>query len=279
MTSSDHDREPDAAASAASVPTGARVVTDRHELVEFFSDRRAVHVYALADLDDRYWPSSRWYRRGDAVVGLVALPDGDAVACYAVATRDPDGTLGLLADLAPSLPSGQLVTGPVGTAQALAVRTIRWSGPHTRFELVDRSALPPPDERVEPLGRADLAALSGLYAVEPEAAFFLPHMVDDDTFVGVRGADGGLVAAAGTHVVSAEQRVAAIGAVYTHPAHRGRGLGRATTAAVVRRLDRRHGGRPDVIGLNAADDNDAARHMYRSMGFRPIQPYEEAQLG
>lgn len=255
-------------------PAGARLVTDPGELVRFFADRTAAHVYALADLDEPFWSGSRWYRRGDAVVGLIGLPSGDGLACYSVATRDPAATLDLLADLAPGLPSGLLITGPVGLAETLAaVRPLTWHAPHVRYELVEPSVLPVSDPRVRPLGPADLAGLRTLYDADPGAVFFLPHMLDDGTFVGV-WAEGALVAAAGTHVLSRGRGVAAIGAVYTAPAHRGRGLGRAVTAAVARELV------PLVatIGLNVAAANASARHVYESIGFTPILTYEEAEL-
>lgn len=255
-------------------PVGARIVHDPAALVVFFSDRVAVHVYALADLEEPFWSGSRWYRRGDAVVGLVGLPSGEGLACYSVATRDPAGTLDLLAELAPDLPSGLLITGPVGLADALApARPLVWHAPHVRHELVDPDALPELDPRVEPLGPDDLAELQALYDSDPGAVFFLPHMLDDGAFVGVRDA-GRLVAAAGTHVLSAAHGVAALGAVYTAPSHRGRGLGRAITVAVTRHL------LPLVptIGLNVAAANTGARRIYEAVGYAPVLTYDEAEL-
>lgn len=255
-------------------PAGATIVGDTAELAEFFDDRPAVHVYALADLDEPFWSASRWYRRGDAVVGLVGLPSGQGVACYSVSTRDPAGTLDLLVDLAPELPSGLLMTAPTGLAVALGpVRLLAWTANLVRYELTDPSRLPVVDERVVPLGRDDLDELRELYDAEPGAVFFLPHMLDDGAFVGVR--EGGrLVAAAGTHVLSADRAVAALGAVYTAPAARGRGLGRAVTAAVTRRLT----ARVATIGLNVLTSNVAARRIYDSIGFTAILEYEEAEL-
>jgi predicted GNAT family acetyltransferase len=86
--------------------------------------------------------------------------------------------------------------------------------------------------------------------------------------------DGRLVAAAGTHVLSTEHGVAALGAVYVAPTHRGHGLGRAITTAVTRNLLPR----VPTIGLNVAAANVGARRIYESIGFAPIFPYEEAEL-
>jgi ribosomal protein S18 acetylase RimI-like enzyme len=266
---------PIAAAEWPDPPADSRIVTDRDELGEFYADRTAAHIYALADLDEPFWSGSRWYRRGDAVVGLIGLPSGEGLACYSVATRDPDGTLDLIADLAPDLSPGLLITGPARLAETLsAVRPLTWHAPHLRYELTDRSALPALDPRVEALDRGDLDEIQALYDADPGSVFFLPHMLDNGAFVGVReGAR--LVATAGTHVLSSTYRVAAIGAVYAAPAVRGRGLGRAITVAVTRHLL----GRVDTIGLNVAAANTPARRIYESIGFTTVLPYEEAELG
>lgn len=255
-------------------PDGARIATDPAELAAFFSDRVAVHIYALADLGEPFWSGSRWYRRGDAVVGLVGLPSGEGLACYSVSTRDPVSTLRLLSDFAPHLPPGLLITGPTGLAGAIApVRPVVWHAPHVRYELVDREAIPPVDPRVESLGPGDLGEIEALYDSDPGAVFFLPHMLDDGAFVGVR-VDGRLVAAAGTHVLSLEHGVAALGAVYTAPSQRGRGLGRAITVAVTRHLLPR----VPTIGLNVAAANTNARRIYESIGFAPVLDYDEAEI-
>ncbi len=254
------------------IPTGAALVDDPDELAEFFADQPAVHIYALADLDPPYWSGSTWFRRNDAVVGVVRLPDGEGVATYAVSTRDPGGTRTLLSEILPSLPAGQLVTAPLGASNDLTERDAAWSGLHVRYELTNPEALPP-SPLVELLGIDDLDDVLALYRREPGAAFFLPHMLGSDTFVGVREA-GTLVAIAGTHVVSPLRGVAAIGGVYTSPEYRGRGLAAQTTAGVIRRLP----AQIEVVGLNVSASNDAAQRVYERIGFEAILEYEEFEL-
>ena len=261
------------------VPPGAELVPDPATLIGFYADHRAAHVYALVDLEEPFWSLSRWYRRGNAVVGLVSMPPDPnssttSNAVYAVSTRDPDGRLELLVQLLPQLRPGQLITGPIGLGDALRPhRELEWDMPMERYHLARPEDLPPPDERVVPLGRSDLPALVSLYESDPGAAFFLPHMIDDQGFVGVfDGPD--LVAAAGTHVLSESQRCAAIGAVYSRPSHRGQGLGAAVTAGAAHRIL----GRVDTVGLNVATGNIAARTIYETIGFDSILTYEEAQL-
>jgi len=251
-----------------------RTVDDRGELLDFFADDRRAHLYALADLDDPFWSESTWWRRGDAVVGLIGLPENGGNAVYAVATRDVPGTLELLGELAHRYPPGTLVTGPVGCGQALAAaHQIAWSRTYHRYHHRRPDRLVPRRWSPEPLARHHVDQLAELYASDPGAAFFLPSMLDTDAFVGVRH-DGRLIAAAGAHVVSERQRVAAIGGVVTHPQHRRQGLGHDATVGVVRRL----AGRVDDIGLNCADANTGARQLYLEMGFDQHIPYEECGL-
>ena len=270
-------------------PPGVRVVDDPEELHEYFGDRPDVHAYALADLEEPYWSASRWYRRDDAVVGLVGLPDR-LLAAYAVTTRDPSATNELVADIAPALPSGLLMTGPVGLTRRLErVRPIAWHGPHERSLLVDPSprasdraagGRPHREWVVESLGPTDRGRLEALHATDPGAVYFPASMLDDATFVGIRrDGDPALAAASGTHVVSDRHRVAAIGAVLTHPSRRGQGLGRLATAGTIRRIDERWPDEPGAtIVLNVSSDNGPARRVYDSLGFRAIHTYEEAEL-
>lgn len=256
------------------IPPGATRVDDPAPLVAHYCEDRAVHIYALADLEPPFWEPSRWYQRGDAVVGIVSLPGGEGAAVYGVSTIDPEGALALLVDLLDELPPGQLITAPTGLAAAVTPhRGVAWSGPHLRYALRDRSCIGSRSAALVDLGPDDLEELQDLYAVEPGAAFFLPHMLGDDTFVGVRKG-GELVAAGGTHVLSVDHGVAAIGGVYTRPEHRGEGLGSMVTSGVVHRL----GGRVATIGLNVAEGNNTARRVYERLGFESIWRYEECEL-
>ena len=251
----------------------ARVVTDPSELHELYSRDAHLHLYALIDLEEPYWSASTWWRNGDAALGLVGLPDG-ATVVYAVSSADPSGTLALAAELSPQIPPG-LVTGVTGIAEVLRSigRPIAWQRGYHRYHLTDRNRVPSVDESVVALGPSNVDDALALYALAPGAAFFTPAMLSDDTFVGVRH-DGELVAIAGTHGISDTKRVAAIGAVFTHPLHRGRGLGTLTTAGVINRI----GDRAGTIGLNCTDANTRAIRIYEAMGFEPKLAYEECEL-
>jgi ribosomal protein S18 acetylase RimI-like enzyme len=120
-------------------------------------------------------------------------------------------------------------------------------------------------EDVKRLRQLDVAALRRLYAdgetTGESPDFFYDSMVPHGVFFGVyEGPE--LVAAAGTHLFAPEEGAAAIGNVYVRRDRRGRGLGRAVTAAVLHRL--RH---LEVVGLNVREDNIPAIRVYESLGF------------
>ena len=100
---------------------------------------------------------------------------------------------------------------------------------------------------------------------------FGPAQMHEGAFYGVL-ADGQLVAAAGTHLVSPTYGVAAVGNIFTHPDYRGRGHGTATTSAVVAEL--LHRGIRDVV-LNVGQDNAGAIRIYERLGFERYCPFLE----
>lgn len=115
------------------------------------------------------------------------------------------------------------------------------------------------------LGPHDVPALQRLYAdgdaLGESPDFFFPSMVTDGVFFGIYEGPQ-LIAAAGTHLFSREEQVAAVGNIYTRRDRRGRGLGRDVTIAVVDALNG-----IGTIALSVRADNAAALGLYESLGF------------
>jgi ribosomal protein S18 acetylase RimI-like enzyme len=254
-------------------PSPAR---DRQALLALFGRDRDAHPYGIADLE-QLWHRSRWWRREDAVVGLLELPGATLPVGYAIAAREPAATLDLLADVGAVdlLPAAFVITGPPGLSHRLA----GWyhahrSSDYLKMALPPSATIPAPDPRVRTLTPVDLPGLQALYATDPAAGdFFHPGLLATGCYLGVEVA-GELVASAGVHVLDPVNGVAAIGNVATTPAYRGRGLGRLVTAAVCHRLR----GQVHTIGLNVAPDNLAALSLYRRLGFVEVLAFEEAEL-
>ena len=80
-----------------------------------------------------------------------------------------------------------------------------------------------------------------------------------------------LIAAAGTHVISPQLGLAAVGNVYTHREYRGQGLGKVVTSAVTAELFQSC----DTVVLNVRADNPPALALYRALGYRAATEFEE----
>jgi ribosomal protein S18 acetylase RimI-like enzyme len=94
--------------------------------------------------------------------------------------------------------------------------------------------------------------------------FFEQHQVTAGRTVGIRDADGLLVAMAGTHVLSRTDGVAALGNVVTHPAHRRRGLAKACTTALIGLVEAEGVSR---LGVSLQRRNVAAMGLFLGLGF------------
>ncbi|MFT5531629.1 MAG: ribosomal protein S18 acetylase RimI-like enzyme [Candidatus Poriferisodalaceae bacterium] len=256
--------------------TEIKVVQDRNEVIQSLSRDRPIQVYGLADLELPVWIASTWWRRGAAFVGRVPLPGPEGiVAICAISPREPHETSLLLRDLRDELPDGGLVVGPRGSADIMSeVSEIERLGDHVKMTVDTEGFVPPPGElRSEVLTGADLPALLDLYASDPGAAFFLPSMLDDGLFVGVKEA-GHLLAAGGTHVRSDEFNLAALGGVLTSPSARGQGLAADVTALLSRILL----GEGRLVALNTHAENHTARRLYRRLGYHKVHTYTEFVL-
>jgi GNAT superfamily N-acetyltransferase len=121
-----------------------------------------------------------------------------------------------------------------------------------------------------PLAPNHTEQLAALYACGEENAFD-PVQVPGGAFHGVFE-NGQLVAAAGTHLISPTYGVAAVGNIFTHPDHRGRGYATAATSAVVTELLSRD--IRDVV-LNVSQKNATAIHVYERLGFERYCPFFE----
>ena len=115
-----------------------------------------------------------------------------------------------------------------------------------------------------------LPQLKALYAHGGGDAF-RQRSLEHGVFYGVFGA-GRLISVAGTHIVSDDEHIAALGNVMTHPDYRGQGLATVATSAVCEQL-LEHGIK--LIGLSVSRSNDAAIRVYEKLGFkRKVSFYE-----
>ena len=99
--------------------------------------------------------------------------------------------------------------------------------------------------------------------------FFEPYQLSTGHYYGIfqegEGSPGPLVCVAGVHVVSREDRLAALGNIVTHPDLRGRGLSTRATSHLCRALGAEG---IELLALNVERRNGSALRVYEKLGFR-----------
>jgi RimJ/RimL family protein N-acetyltransferase len=243
--------------------------TDKAQILAYLETDRLYAAYAIGDLEAQMFEQSRWAGAWQAGQprALVLYFGGLAIPALLMMGA-PGGLRAILRSvLCPprvylTLRTPHLPVARESYAWERLTPMWRMAIEHTRFHPVAGPVIP--------LTSAQAEELLALYAHGGGGAFD-PAQMRDRTFYGVR-VDGQLVAAAGTHLVSPTYGVAALGNVFTLPAHRGRGYATAAASAVVAELLRR--GIHDVI-LNVSQANERAVRVYERLGFGRYCPYLE----
>ncbi len=253
---------------------------DREAIAAFLRRRPAVHAYALGDLDDFFWPHTRWLGLVlDGRLTQVALvydePDPPVLLALA---EEPEETMAqLLVTTAERLPRTLYAHATPSLIAGIRSVLVAATEPvaHRKLGLVRPGALAAHDTQpVDGLGPADLADVERFYAQAYPGTWFQARMLETGRYVGIRR-DGELVCVAGVHVWSPVWRVAAIGNVATLPDARGRGLATAACARLCRVL---LDDGIDTISLNVRADNLAAIRAYEKLGFAHAADYVEVVL-
>lgn len=271
---------------------------DRMRLEAFLRRDPGLHLYALGDLDDAFWPRTRWFgleevggratsgstpreplrKQGHRLVfhtlrEVILLYDGGDPQTLLALTRSPAGPMQeLLHEAAPMLPERVYAHLSPGLEEAFApLADLESHGLHLKLMLAHPERITEVDtSRVERLGPDDLEEVDAFYRASYPETWFDPRTLSTGYYFGLR--EGGvLLSVAGIHVISPGQRVAALGNVATHPKARGRGLARQTCARLCQELS----AVADHIGANVHVDNKAAIACYRRLGFEKDAEYGE----
>jgi ribosomal protein S18 acetylase RimI-like enzyme len=247
----------------------ARSTRDRTLLRAFLESDRLFAAYAICDLDEREFHRTTWGLAFDDVGRPIAVAlqyDGLSPQPLFV-MGDPDGISAILRDVL--RPRVAYLAARAGHIPAVERHYRVEAGPPMLRMWVDRRSFRPALGVAARLVPAEIADLNRLYDLGFPS--WLPaSSITNGVYYGVR-VGGRLVAAAGTHVVSREAGLAAVGNVMTHVDHRGRGYAKATTSAVTAELLRTC----DQVVLNVRADNPPALAAYRALGYREHCRFEE----
>jgi len=240
---------------------------------EILQTDRPWAVYALADLAPEYSALARWHVAADGRPALLLVYGGfEPPVLFAH---------GAVADLTSLVPEVAGEREFYLSVRPEAVALLRASGYEIRDEkrmwrmVADPVRFVPRAHAAVRLGPSDYEALASLYrdgdAAGETPPFFDAGMLRHGIYYGI--CEGGaMVAAAGTHVLSERESVAAIGNVYTRRDRRGRGFGGQVSGAATGEL-LRLGVR--TVALNVSESNTAARRVYERLGFERYCEYRE----
>jgi ribosomal protein S18 acetylase RimI-like enzyme len=241
---------------------------DKKLLREFLERDRLRAAYAVADLEEREFAKTRWgvaWANGEPIA--VALEYTGLSPQPLFVMGDPEGIVAVLRDtVRPRV--AYLAADESYLAGIASVYKINAGPPMIRMT-VNRQQFRPVQGSVMRLVPADIVDLNRLYGLG--FAGWLPsESIVHGVYYGWRIA-GRLVAAAGTHVISPEGRIGAVGNVMTHTDFRGRGFAKLTTSAVTQELLHTC----DDVVLNVRADNPPAIAAYKALGFHEYCRFEE----
>lgn len=249
-------------------------------LVERLTDRDTIRrqlgaqvdytAYALGQLEPGLVERTHWFRaRGDTGTGLVLHSRG-GLGDATFLMGDTDAVRAIL-----SIHPGPQQT--YVTCQPQHVETMNSVYKLANQQPMIRMGVSPAEfnaaERLSAvrLRGVDVRMVNALYSSDGAPSFYAQDHIETGVYFGLF-ADGRLVSIAGTHVVSPQERVAVVGNVFTHPAHRGHGYATATTSAVTEVLLRTC----DTVVLTVDPKNAAAVASYRRLGYGERCPLVEA---
>lgn len=239
----------------------------RAELRALLERNRPWAAYALADLDPAWYPNTEWAVSGSAVRLVYSGLEPPVLFL--------DGPPQEARELARSLRPGRYQFTLLATHRRLLENRLQ-----PQFELqMWRMVLRPQDfpaaldlAPTRKLSAADEPLIVAMMDDHPDRPdSFHIDQIRTGVFYGCQS-EAGMLSMAGTHVVSDELSVAAIGNVFTVPDQRGRGLGLSVSHAVTNGLLERG---IDTIVLNVAMSNLPALALYRRLGFMPFCGYYE----
>ncbi len=247
-----------------------RTLRERGELRARLRPQLEHAAYALAQLEPGLFERTRWF----AAEG----PDGRALVTHSrgglgeasFVTGDPWAIAAILS----------IEPGPVRsylTCQSEHIETLRrvyrLSNSQPMLRMSVRAACFRPREvvPVTPLLGIDIRRINALYSSEGNPTHYEAGHIDGGVYRGVV-VGGRLVAIAGTHAVSPQERVAVVGNVFTHPRYRGQGYAAAVTSATTKALL----DRCETVVLTVDPANAPAVRAYERIGYRAAGRVVEA---
>jgi GNAT superfamily N-acetyltransferase len=255
------------------------IVTNKSELATFLGKKLALNAYPLGDLDDRYWPDTKWFalKDGKDILEIALLYSGlEPSILLAITNNNTELMQNLISGIQDKLPNKVYAHLNDSLLKTFGERyQTENHGPHYIMELRENGPIREyATSGVLRLSSDDFDDMHRLYEKAYPGHWFSEKMLAHGSYFGIRNSSGKLVSISGLHVYSEEYSVATLGNIVTHPNERGKGLGSMATARLCQELMLK----VTTIGLNVRSENSSALHIYQSLGFKTIAEYEEITL-
>ncbi|MBN1291508.1 MAG: GNAT family N-acetyltransferase [Candidatus Latescibacteria bacterium] len=250
------------------------ILNDKRELERFLKKDIYLHLYSLGDLDDFFWPYTKFYglrQHGEISAVMLLYSDGNVPTVLGF-FREPTVGITLAKEIKHVLPHHfHAHFSPRVQSAFNTTHTLNHHGEFCKMALTDMSVIQHLNSSdTYRLSNAEIKDILELYCESYPGNWFNPRMLDTGQYFGIRE-NGRIVSIAGIHVYSPRYKVAALGNITTLPSYRNRGLGKKVTAALCQSLNKEI----DHIGLNVKANNTAAIACYKKLGFKVIATYNE----
>lgn len=245
-------------------------LTDPEEIRSLLRTRVEYTAYALGQMEPALFVRTRWYRAvGDTGTGLVLHSRG-GLGDATFTMGDPSAVEAILS-IYPGRPNTYATCQPQHVEALKRVYRLANQQPMIRMGVLRNAFTPMEGSQAVQLTGLDIRRINGLYSTDGTTSYYVPEHIDQGVYRGVM-VDGRLVAVAGTHVVSRQERIAVVGNVFTHPGYRGRGYGTTATSAVTQALFEFC----DHVVLTVDPANRPAIAAYQKLGYHEVCQLVEA---
>lgn len=227
-------------------------------------------AYALGQLEPLLFPRTHWFwARGTTGTGLVLHSRGGlGDATFVMGDAD---AVGAILSIHPGPTHTYATCQPQHLDALRGVYRLASQQPMIRMGVTRERFSPVSQVPAIRLSGVDIRRINSLYGSEGGPSYYISEHIDAGIYRGIV-AEGRLVAVAGTHVVSHQERVAVVGNVFTHPTYRGHGYATAATSAVTEALL----DFCDNVVLTVDPENKPAVAAYARLGYREICQLVEA---
>lgn len=250
------------------------ILADKRAILSYLRKDAEIQYYCIGDLDDFFFPMTKWFALTDnsGIISLGLLYSGGEVPAFLLFYKgNPQASLDLLRLIRNELPGIFYAHLTPPLIRFFEKQEINENyGLHYKMVLKNRALPASDDSGIRRLTTADLNEIQEFYSIAYPHNWFDRRMLETGKyfgyFIGLR-----LTGVAGIHVYSPVTRVAALGNIAVHPAHRGKSIALNLTIKLCNDLLTD----VDLIGLNVKADNRNAIRCYIKAGFEITGTYDE----